>query len=141
MSGAASIEGDEVSRGRGLVLLGVYRYFPDDATKYEYLPNPRGLTVSYREGPDPGGAPVRYVFNPADPSTDPVSFQQALSVDSRLPHVVQNDERLVVRRYSSDGSYDVLFDGFAQVPELTLSPAQELVTFLAYGVAVREWDT
>src|SRR5262249_28590043 len=34
----------------------------------------------------------------------------------------------------------VLFDGFAQVPELSLSESRELVTFLAIGVAVREWD-
>ena len=58
-----------------------------------------------------------------------------------LPGVVQNDDRLVVLMDNPDGSRTALFDGFAQVPELSLSPSQELVTFLAFGVAVREWDT
>src|SRR5947199_88498 len=44
-------------------------------------------------------------------------------------------------RFNPDGTSDPLFDGFAQVPELSLSPSQEVVTFLAYGVAVREWDS
>src|SRR5207249_4134726 len=34
-----------------------------------------------------------------------------------------------------------LFDGFAMVPELRLSPRMEQVTFLAFGVAARAWDT
>ena len=35
----------------------------------------------------------------------------------------------------------MLFDGFAQVPELGLGPDRESVTFLAFGVAIRAWDT
>ena len=63
-----------------------------------------------------------------------------MSTDSVLPGVVQNDERLVVFAFTPDGTPIALFDGFAQVPELHLSADRELVTFLAYGVAVREWD-
>jgi hypothetical protein len=64
-----------------------------------------------------------------------------MSISSSLPNVIQNDDRIVVLAANPDGSTEPLFDGFAQVPELSLSPSQELVTFLAYGVAVREWDT
>ena len=123
------------------MLVGVYRYQPRIVAKYQLLPNVRVLGIQYREGPHPGVARFRYVFNPADPTTDPTSFQQALSVDSDLANVVKNDERLVVMKFNPDGSSSPIFDGFAQVPELSLSPSQELVTFLAYGVAVREWDT
>lgn len=141
MPGFASIEVPDVPLARAPVLLGVYRYNSSGAPEYQHLPNVRVLAVQFREGPDPGVARFRYVFNPADPSTDPTSFQQALAVDCDLVNVVKNDERLVVVRFNPDGSADPLFDGFAQVPELSLSPSQELVTFLAYGVAVREWDT
>ncbi len=141
MSAFASADVESGSLSWNAASLGVYRYHPGESPSYQYLPNIRVVSIVNREGADPGVARFRYVFNPADPSTDPTSFEQALSVNSTLVNVVQNDERLVVRRFNSDGSYEVLFDGFAQVPELNLSPSQELVTFLAYGVAVREWDT
>jgi len=141
MPAFASTDANGVPLARSPVALAVYRYRPSEAAKYELLPNVRALSVRYREGPDPGAARFRYVFNPADPATDPTSLQQALSVDSGLAHVVRNDDRLVVMKFNPDGSTLPLFDGFAQVPELSLSPSQELVTFLAYGVAVREWDT
>ena len=85
-------------------------------------PNVRVLGDPVPRGADPGVARFRYVFDPADPPTDPTSFQQALSVDSDLPGVVQNDDRLVVLTFNPDGSPLALFDGFAQVPELGLSP-------------------
>ena len=141
MSGFASIEPDEVRLARGSVLVGVYRYQPNGFPVYQFLPNVRVLSIRYREGPEPGVARFRYVFNPADPTIDPISFQQAMSVDTDLLNVVKNDERLVVRKFNPDGTWVPIFDGFAQVPELSLSPSQELVTFLAFRVAVREWDT
>jgi hypothetical protein len=76
-----------------------------------------------------------------NPPTDPNSFQDALSVDSGLPGVVANDDRLVVVTFDPDGNPEVLFDGFAQVPELGLATDREMVTFFALGVAIREWDT
>lgn len=141
MSGFSSIDVPDVPLARVPVFVGVYRYRPSEDAKYQLLSNVRVLSIRYREGPDPGVARFRYVFSPADPTTDPTSFQQALSVDCDLLNVVQNDERLVVLKFNPDGSTVPLFDGFAQVPELSLSPSEELVTFLAYGVAVREWDS
>ena len=41
-------------------------------------------------------------------------------------------------RFNPDGTSDPLFDGFAQVPELSLSPSQEVVTFLAWAVTTLE---
>lgn len=140
MPGFASIDVSDVPLSRAPALLGVYRYDPSAVLKYQHLPNIRVLTIRYREGPDPGVARFRYVFSPVDPSTDPTSFEQALSVDSALANVVKNDDRLVVMKFDTDGSTVPLFDGFAQIPELSLSPSKELVTFLASGVAVREWD-
>ena len=123
------------------VRVGVYRYQPTDFPSFQLLPNIRVLSIQFREGPDPGLARFRYVFDSANPTTDPTSFEQALSVDCNLTNVVQNDERLVVFKYNSDGTTDPIFDGFAQVPELSLAPSQELVSFVAFGVSVRAWDT
>lgn len=141
MTAYASYEPPNLSLSRACTLVGVYRYSPSSPLPYQYLPNIRLLAIQYREGPDPGVARFRYVFDGVDPSTAPTSFEQALSVDCVLANVVKNDERLVVLRENADGSTTPLFDGFAQVPELTLTSSQELVTFVAYGVAVREWDT
>ena len=141
MPASASIESPDASLSRSTTMVGVYRYQPAGFPRYQNLPNVRAMTIQYREGPDPGVARFRYVFNPADPSTDPTSFEQAMSVDCMLSNVVQNDDRLVVLQFNPDGTSVPLFDGFAQVPELTLSPSEELVTFVAYGIAVREWDT
>lgn len=141
MATFASIEAPDVSLSLDTASVGVYRYQPGGSPTYQVLPNVRVLAIQFREGPDPGVARFRYVFNPADPTTDPTSFEQALSVDVNLANVVKNDDRLVVLKLNPDGSSIPLFDGFAQVPELHLSPSEELVTFVAYGVAVREWDT
>lgn len=141
MPAFASIEPSGISLARSSALVGVFRHDPEAVPRYQLLPNVRVLAIRYREGPDPGVARFRYVFDPADPATDPTSFQQALSVEGDLLNIVRNDERLVVLKFDPEGGVYPLFDGFAQVPELTLSPSRELVTFLAYGVAVREWDT
>ncbi len=141
MPAYASIEATAIPLARGPVPVGVYRYQPLGFPQYQLLENIKVLGIQCREGPDPGVARFRYVFDTANLATDPISFQETLSMDSDLPGVVQNDDRLVVFGFNLDGSRVALFDGFAQVPELSLSPAQELVTFRAYGVAVREWDT
>ncbi len=141
MPAFASIESTSIPLGRPAAPVGVFRYLPGVVGNYEYLSNIRVLTIQYREGADAGVARFRYVFDWADPPTDPGSFQDALSVDSNLPGVVANDDRLVVLTFDPDGNPECLFDGFAQVPELGLAPDREMVTFVAFGVAIREWDT
>ena len=140
MPAFASIESSKTPLGRPSAAVGVFRYAPD-AAGYQYLPNIRILTIRYREGADAGVARFRYVFNTNGSDDVPSSFTQVMSVDASSPGVVANDDRLVVLAENPDGSPQILFDGFAQVPELGLAPDRELVTFLAFGVAIREWDT
>ncbi len=140
MSAFASIEPASVPLGRPATPVGVYRA-PTGGGDYQFLSNVRVLAIQYREGADAGVARFRYVLDAANPPTDPASFQDALSVDSAMPGVVANDDRLAVMTSNPDGSPQVLFDGFAQVPELGLAPDREMVTFVAYGVSIREWDT
>jgi hypothetical protein len=141
MPAFSSIEITRVPLSRSPISVFVYRYRPGYCPEYESLPNVRVLSIQHREGADPGTARFRYVFDSSNSPDDPISFQDALSTDSDLPGVVQHDERLVVFTFTSQGQRRALFDGFAQVPELDLSADQELVTFLAVGVAIREWDT
>ncbi len=141
MPAFASIEGTSIPLGRPATPVGVCRYQSGGIGNFEYLTNIRVLTIQYREGADAGVARFRYVFDSANPPTVPNSFQDALSVDSSLPGVVANDDRLVVMTIDPEGNPDVLFDGFAQVPELGLASNREMVTFVAFGVAIREWDT
>lgn len=138
MSASASIAPGDVPLGRSPVPVGVFRLA---GGQYEPLPNIQVLTIQSREGADPGAARFRYVFDPLGSPDDPRAFEQVMAVDSDLPGVVQNDDRLVVMTVYPDGSPLILFDGFAQVPELSYAPSHELVTFSAFGVAVREWDT
>jgi hypothetical protein len=141
MPAYASIQAPSVSLGRPAAQIGVYRYQSGGIGNYEYLANIRVLMIQFREGADAGVARFRYVFDWANPPTVPNSFQDVLSSDSGMPGVVANDDRLVVLTFDPDGNPEVLFDGFAQVPELGLATDREMVTFLALGVAIREWDT
>ncbi|HEY2158438.1 MAG TPA: hypothetical protein VGH33_22600 [Isosphaeraceae bacterium] len=138
MIASASIAPGDVALVRPPVQVGVFRLIGD---QYEPLPNIEILTIQSSEGADPGAARFRYVFDPLGPADEPQAFEQAMAVDGDLPGVVQNDDRLVVMTVYPDGSPLILFDGFAQVPELSYAPSHELVTFSAFGVAVREWDT
>ena len=140
MPAFASIEPTPVPLGRPSAAVGVFRYNAD-AGGYAFLPNIRVLTIRYREGADAGVARFRYVFDATGSSDVPSSFAEVMAVDATLPGVVANDERLVVLTVNPDGTPQVLFDGFAQIPELGLAPNRELVTFLAFGVAIRAWDT
>ncbi len=141
MAAFASIDVTSPSLGRLPTQVGVYRLVGDVPGDYQYLPNVRVLKITQNEGADPGHARFRYVFDEFNPPGVPNSFQQALSVNVNLPGVVQNDDRLTVFAFNPDGSRTALFDGFALVPELNLSPTEEMVAFTAVGVAVRCWDT
>ena len=139
MPAFASIDSPSVPLGRPAAVVGVCRYAPGGGD-YEFLPNIRVLQVQLREGADAGVAQFRYVFDSTGTTGGPTSFVDVMSVNSTAPGVVANDDRLVVMVSNPDGSTQILFDGFAQVPELGLAPDREVVTFLAFGVAIREWD-
>lgn len=140
MPAFASLESSPTPTARPPASVGVYRYRPGTSAPFEFLPNIRAIQIQHREGADAGTARFGYVFDDRSPPTIPRSFQEVMSVDASLPGVVGNDERLVVAARNPDDSIQILFDGFAQVPELGLSPDRETVTFLAFGVAVRAWD-
>src|SRR5271165_3888780 len=105
--------------------VGVFRY--DSAQGYVLLPNVRCERIEYREGPQPPAAHFSYMLDDADAASG--------------PYVVRNDDRLVVLATAPSGGNRVLFDGFAQVPQVELSASSQRVSFLAVGVSIRCWDS
>jgi len=121
----------------------VCRYTPEAGgeARYAVLPNVACERIRHAEGPTPPTAWFRYILDDADPgSPAPSDFGRLWPLEAAGPYVVRDDERLVVLATTPDGEARVLFDGFAQSPQVDLSPTSQRVGFLALGVASRCWD-
>ena len=115
----------------------------DDENPYTILPNVRCLRIDFREGPEPPVARFQYLMDDLLQSALgwPSQFQQLWPIDAQGNYVVLTDDRLVVMTQDPSGNPIVLFDGFAQVPQVDLSAQNQGVTFVALGVAIRLWDS
>src|ERR1019366_2099867 len=109
---------------------------------YTTLPNVFCLRVDFREGPEPPVARFQYLMDDLLQSALgwPSQFQQLWPIDAQGNYVAVTDDRLVVLTADPNGNPIVLFDGFAQVPQVDLSAQRQEVTFVAIGVAIRLWD-
>lgn len=144
MPGSAVYDGDGVPLARPAAVVRVARYDPEaeSGEKFELLPNVRCLSIQKRDGADPWAARFRYVFG--DPLLDPDTprrLEHVYPFDAAGFGVVSADDRLVVRAFRDDGYSEILFDGFVQLPQADLDRDTESVTFSAFGVPIREWDT
>lgn len=137
----------------------VCRYDIDAITtkgRYEVLPNIQCDQIQYREGANPPTARFRYVLDDRARSMGwPSQFEEIIrlhgkvAADGEKPeraerYVVKTDDRIVVLCYDQTDSRarpSVLFDGFAQSPQVDVSGKGQVVTFVAAGVAVRCWDS
>lgn len=130
-----------VPLGRPSADIAVYRYNPDSETD-DPLPNIRCVEIQQREGAEPWSARFRYAFgDPLGSDEEPWRFEEVYPLDATGPFVVQNDDRILVSLLNDDGTEELLFDGFAQIPQADLGPETESVTFTALGTPIREWDT
>jgi hypothetical protein len=122
--------------------VGVFRYNSGAGQPFELLPNIRCLRIDHREGPEPPCARFEYLMdnNLGASFGWPSQFEQVWPIDAQGPYVVRPDDRLVVMVENPDGSPLYLFDGFAQVPQLDLTPQSQRVSFVAVGVAARAYD-
>ena len=103
--------------------VGVYRYDPTLPAdeRYAVVPNVRCESIQYREGAEPPVARFRYVLDDSAAGSDlPAQFEDLWPLDADGPYVVRNDDRIVVLGTTPSGRNRVLFDGFAQVPEVEL---------------------
>lgn len=121
----------------------VYRYDPsrDEGDRYTLLPNVYCRRVSFKEGAIPPSAQFEYVFDDSDlESPYPYQFEEVWPLTAQGPWVVENDDRLVVIGVTHDDVNRLIFDGFAQIPQVDVSPTSQSVTFTAIGTPVRCWD-
>jgi hypothetical protein len=118
-------------------------YTPGAENPYTILPNVRCLRIDYREGAEPPLARFQYLMgNLLQAALDwPAQFEQLWPIDAKGDYIVLVDDRLVVLTSDPEGNPIVLFDGFAQVPQVDVSAAAQGVNFVAVGVAARLWDT
>ena len=144
MPGSFDFDPYAVSLAGTAVPVGVFRYDPSPAADQPYtlVPNARCDSIQFREGAEPPVARFRYVLDDSvGASHYPSQFDQLWPLAAIGPYVVQNDDRIVVLAIAPSGLGRVLFDGFAQVPQVNLSPTTQDVSFLAVGVAIRCWDS
>ncbi len=121
----------------------------DSNSPYTILPNVYCLRIDYREGPEPPVARFQYMTDDALAATMnwPSQFEKLWPIDAQGNYVVINDDRIVVMTQlppstpDGDSQTVVLFDGFAQIPQVDLSAQSQAITFVAIGTAIRLWDT
>ena len=124
-------------------------YEPGGENPYTILPNVRCLRIDYREGPEPPVARFQYFMDDLLEAAMgwPAQFERLWPIDAQGDYVVITDDRLVVLTEAPASSPDqdpqiiVLFDGFAQVPQVEVGASQQSVTFVALSVAIRLWDS
>lgn len=108
---------------------------------FKSLPNVVPLGVQIRDADSLPVARFRYqLIDDGDPRF-PSHVEEVIGLDKTGRYIVAQDDRLCVIRDDADGGYTILFDGFAQVPQVDASDKGESATFEAIGVAIREWDT
>lgn len=115
-----------------------FRYVP--GVGFQLLPAVKPLEVSYREGARPSVAAFTYVSGNTSADSYPIWIEHVLpmaTIDN--PFLVYPDDRIVIATMGPDG-LRFLFDGYAQIPEVSWSDRRQDITFQAQGVEVRAWD-
>lgn len=143
MSGSIDVDISGSELGIQAVPITVFRYDPDGSgdDRFQSLPNVQCEAIERQVGAHPSTARFRYILDHSieDPPW-PTQFDELLPVDAAGPYVVRNDDRVVVVAWTPEGDRRVLFDGFAQIPQVNVSPGGQAATFAATGVECRCWD-
>jgi hypothetical protein len=121
------------------VVPSVFRY-TTDPKKYFHLPNVRARNIGAREGLNPGTAEFEYVFDDDADARFPNSIEDVIQATSASRYVVRPDDRIVVGYFDGNGTFQIMFDGFAQIPEVMLGSGEH-ASFQCIGTPVRLWDT
>lgn len=135
--------------------IGAYRYDASEEGQaaYTFLPNIYCLQVQSKEGPEPSTAQFQYILDDSslnasegDPEdqdeTFPSQFEELWPLESPASeYKVVAGDRMVVLETDPEGNQRVLWDGFAQIPQVDLSPRSQSVHFVGVGVAIRLWDS
>ena len=141
------------------VPIGVFLYDAgsDDDSPYTLIPNIRCEQIQYKEGATVPTAQFSYILDELELYANdwPDQFEELfpLTVAPSDYVVTTGTELVVLALYPDDnaeldpslnpvsnGTTQILFHGYARVPQTDVSPATQAVTFSAVGIAVRCWD-
>ncbi|MDE2101003.1 MAG: hypothetical protein KGL39_27400 [Patescibacteria group bacterium] len=140
----------------------VYRYNKDEPNPdkcFKIIPNIQCDAITTLEGLTPQTAKFSYILDDrATANNWPTQYEQIFGLIDALSkgqspksrdavrrknYVVVPDDRLCVIAWNNPKDktdYEILFDGFAESPEVGVSGRSQKVYFEASGVAVRLWD-
>lgn len=143
MTAAATFDvdaGDDAPGGRAPAVV-CFRYDPDASKPLRPMENVVCERIQHAEGPDPPLARFRYLLDPiAELQGYPTRFERLWPCDATGQGIVRPDDRIVVATWTPSGRRVILFDGFAQIPQVDLGPSVQAVGFTAVGVASRCFD-
>ncbi|WP_165072133.1 hypothetical protein [Paludisphaera rhizosphaerae] len=112
-----------------------------DGSIYTPLGNVVCERIDVVEGATPPVARFRYLLDViAEAEGYPTQFEDLWGPDAHGKGVVKPDDRIVVLTYNPFDERIVLFDGFAQTPQVDVQESVQQVTFQAVGVAARCFD-
>lgn len=116
-------------------------------SRYAPLPHIRLLDVTRHEGAQPWSARFAYALDDAVLAyyfpTMPARIEQIFGEGASSPWKVEMGDRLVAFEYDPelpDLGPRMIFDGFAELPQVDLSGEAESATFTAKGTPIRCWD-
>lgn len=123
----------------------VFKFDPsktDDESRYRLLPNVVVDHIEHSIGANPSTARFHYLLDNANLYPDwPSQFEDIWPQTARASqYVVVTDDRIAVVAWTPKGEKRLLFDGFAQIPQVNISGSRQHVSFVATGVEIRAWD-
>jgi hypothetical protein len=149
MPGSVDLNLDPVPPARPSKVVVVFRYDPEagEGLRFEPQPHLRLVSVSRHEGPRPWAARFRYALDDevlaAEFPDMPRRAEHVFGLAAASPWRVEVGERLVAVEYDPEApgaAPRMVFDGFAEAPQVDLGPDLESVTFEAAATPVRCWD-
>jgi hypothetical protein len=123
------------------IAVALYARSQPSGKRYTFLPNVLCQRVKKRAGAVPDQAQFSYILDTSDPTNPyPAYAEQLWPLGASGLGVVGIGAELVVLGFDANGNPTILFDGFADAPQVNIAGRQQLVTFTASGVAIRCWD-
>jgi hypothetical protein len=141
MPGSFDLNAQSTPLSMPALLVVVAAYYPA-SNQYFPLPNVWCDRIDEKWGPFPAVARFRYLTDDLLETTNqwPSQYEDLWPIDAQGDYVVHTDDRLVVATLAPDGTQTILFDGYAQIPQIDVASDQQAVTFQAVSVAMRLWD-
>lgn len=113
-----------------------------DEQRFRLIPNVVCDHIERCVGAVPSTARFHYLLDNSGINPDwPSQFEDIWPQTSRATqYVVVTDDRIAVIAWTPQGERRMLFDGFAQIPQVNIQGDRQHVSFVASGCEIRAWD-